>query len=296
MSLGIKIPRNALSAGREAFKNNPNGGENVSLEPGEYMGLIKAIKGVETQKGPQIVCDITVGGEDVDSSVKGGTVSLWFSFEEERVVFLFKFLALLGYSDKLDDLSTADLEEIADEVPGRNIVVKFRATEKDGFTNIRLKKVMEDLTPEDIGLEENSAKKKKSKKTDDDDADETPKKKKAVEDDDGDEPPKKKKKVEDDDEDETPKKKKKSSDDGDDDDADEKPKKKSKKTDDDDDAEKVSGDDDNIEVKVGLKANATIKGEDRVVKVTKLLPDEEKIIVQDLETEEKFKITPDRLF
>jgi hypothetical protein len=278
MGLGIKIPRNALSAGREAFQNNPNGGDNVALDPGEYLGLIKGIKGVETAKGPQIVCDISVGGEDVDSSVKGGTVSLWFSFEEDRVVFLFKFLALLGYQDKIEDLDAATLDEIANELPGRNIIVKFRATEKDGYTNLRLKKVMEDLTPEEIGLEENATKKGKGKA-----------KAKADADEDEDEPaPKAKAKA-----------KVKASDDDDDEDetAEEKPKAKGKekaKAGADED-ETVDDEDDTVEVKVGLITNATIKGEERSVKVKKILAEEGKIIVQDLESDEKFKISPDRL-
>ena len=281
MGLGIKIPRNALSAGREAFQNNPNGGDNVALDPGEYLGLIKGIKGVETAKGPQIVCDISVGGEDVDSSVKGGTVSLWFSFEEDRVVFLFKFLALLGYQDKIEELDPGSLDEIANELPGRNIIVKFRATEKDGYTNLRLKKVMEDLTPEEIGLEENAPKKGKGKA-----------KAKADADEDEDEPlPKvkgkekaKAKASDDDDEDETVEEKPKA-----------KGKEKAKAKKDDDEDETVDDEDDTVEVKVGLIANATIKGEERSVKVTKILTEEGKIIVQDLESDEKFKISPDRL-
>jgi hypothetical protein len=263
MGLGIKIPRNALSAGREAFQNNPNGGDNVQLDPGEYLGLIKGIKGVETAKGAQIVCDIAVGGEDVDSSIKGGTVSLWFSFEEERVVFLFKFLALLGYQDKIEDLEASDLDEIAAELPGRNVIVKFRATEKDGYTNIRLKKVMEDLTPDEIGLEENSVKKGKGKAKAKDEDETT-----------------------DEDEDE-PKAKAKAKGKG---------KAKAEAKDEDED-ETVSDDDadESVEVKVGLIAKATIKGEERSVKVTKILAEEEKIIVQDLESDAKFKISPDRL-
>jgi hypothetical protein len=275
MGLGIKIPRNALAQGREAFAANPSHGESVSLEPGEYFGLIAKLKAVDTKKGPQLVADITVGENENSPEAKGGSVSLWFCFEPERIIYLFRFLKSLGYGDRLEDLDEDSLSEIAKEIPGKNLVVKFRATESEGgHINIRLKKVMDEMTPDEIGLEENATKPTKGK------GKPTPGKKAPKE-----EEPEPEAEVgglghvrvvgaevlEDDQR----------------------------------FVLALAGDghaglgggfaDEEIIVKVGLVCKTKIKGKLQEIKVLKLLPEEDKVIAQVLATEEQFKIKRENL-
>ena len=275
MGLGIKIPRNALAAGREAFAANPGHGENVTLEPGEYLGLLAKLKAVDTKKGPQLVADITVGENENSPEAKGGSVSFWFSFDEERIVYLFRFLKSLGYGDRLEDLDEDALAEIAEEIPGKNIVLRFRSND-EGF--IRLKKVMDGMTAEEIGLEENATKptKGKGKPAPAKPAPAPGKKAPAKADDEADDEAEP---VE-----ETPEPKKAA------------PAKGKGKTPakDEDEAEPVE-EDETIVLKVGLVCKAKIKGEDQEVKILKLFEDEGKVNVQILETGEKFKVKVENL-
>jgi hypothetical protein len=273
MGLGIKIPRNALAAGRDAYAQNPTHGENVTLEPGEYLGLLAKLKAVDTKKGPQLVADITVGENENNPEAKGGSVSLWFSFEEERIVHLFRFLKSLGYGDRLEDLDEDALSEIAEEIPGKNIVLKFRSND-EGF--IRLKKAMDGMTAEEIGLEENAAKPTKGKgKPAPAKAAPTPGKKAPAKADDDAEPV-----------DDTPAPKK---------DAPAKGKGKTPAKDEDEAEPADAEEDETIVLKVGLVCKAKIKGEDQEVKILKLLEDEGKVIAQILETGEKFKVKAENL-
>ena len=272
MGLGIRIPRNALAAGRDAYAQNPAHGENVTLEPGEYLGLLAKLKAVDTKKGPQLVADIVVGENENNPEAKGGSVSLWFSFEEERIVHLFRFLKSLGYGDRLEDLDEDALAEIAEEIPGKNIVLRFRSND-EGF--IRLKKVMDGMTAEEIGLEENATKPTKGKGKPAP-AKPTPGKKAPAKDESEEAEP-----VE-----ETPEPKKAA------------PAKGKGKTPakDEDEAEPADAEEDEtIVLKVGLVCKAKIKGEDQEVKILKLLEDEGKVIAQILETGEKFKVKAENL-
>jgi hypothetical protein len=147
--LGIKIPRNALAKAAKEYAENPNAGQDAQLEPGTYLGVIKAMRGVETTKGPQIVMDVIVGG-DCDESVKGGKVTLWYSLEEDRIIHLFRSLTNLGYD--VDDLDEAKLTAIATEIKEASHVVRLKATtSKDGeYVNVRINKVMTDMDASEV--------------------------------------------------------------------------------------------------------------------------------------------------
>lgn len=149
MSLGIKIPRNALAKAAKEYAENPNAGQDAQLEPGSYLGVIKGMRGVETSKGPQLVMDVIVGG-DCDPAVKGGKVTIWFSFDEDRVVHLLRQLTNLGYD--VDDLDEKKLTVIAKEIKEAKHVVRLKAsTSKDGdYVNVRINKVMTDMDADEV--------------------------------------------------------------------------------------------------------------------------------------------------
>jgi len=163
--VGIKIPRNALAAGRKAYQDDPNGSENLELPPGSYIGAIVDARGVDTKNGPQLVLDVKIGGEDCDSEYLGGKVGIWFSFDEERVVHLFRLFSKLGY--EVEDLDDDLLKEITSDIKANKPVVSVRANSK-GFCNI--KSYLEDESYEDLGFSDGKkSKKKKSKKDDSED-------------------------------------------------------------------------------------------------------------------------------
>lgn len=151
MGIGIKIPRNALTKGREEFRKGGSGG-NVELEPGTYLAAVVGLKGVETSKGPQLVINCIVGGDEVPDDQKGGNVALWHSFEESRVVYLFRDLSKLGYD--VTELDEKTLEEIAEDLAENKPVVRIRATQSGDYTNIRFRGLMESLSVEDLDIPE----------------------------------------------------------------------------------------------------------------------------------------------
>lgn len=164
MGIGIKIPRNALAKGREEFRKGDSGG-NVELAPGTYLAAVVGLKGVETSKGPQLVMDCLVGGDEVPDEQKGGRIALWYSFEESRVVYLFRDLSKLGYD--VAELDEKTLEEIAEDLAENTPVVRIRATQSGDYTNIRFRGLMESLSVEDLDIPEDKlpAVPKKSKKS-----------------------------------------------------------------------------------------------------------------------------------
>lgn len=146
MSLGIKIPKNALKAGQAEYKKNPKGSGNVDLERGVYVAAVDGLKGVETDNGPRLLLEVLVGG-DVDDDVKGGKTAVWWSFEEDRTVWLFRDLAKLGY--QVDSLDTETLEEIDKDLRKNHPVVKIKINAK-GFAN--LQGLVEDESAKSIGV------------------------------------------------------------------------------------------------------------------------------------------------
>ena len=162
MGLGIKIPKNAFAKGREKFKEGDDF-NNVELEPGVYVAAVVDGRGVDSKNGPQIVFDCKVGGE-CDESIRGGRTSLWFSFEENRVAFLFRFLALLGYD--VDDLDEKMLEEIIADVKENKPVIRLKASQSGDYVNVRATKRLEDMSFADLGIEDGKPSSKKGKKDD----------------------------------------------------------------------------------------------------------------------------------
>lgn len=279
MGLGIKIPRNALSKAVKDFKDNPNG-DNIELEPGTYLAVITGMKGVETQKGPQVVIECKIGG-DVDDAIKGGKVALWFSFDEDRVIHLLRFLAKLGYD--VDDLDVKMLEEHAEAIKDAKHVIRLKAAQsKDGeYVNVRMNKVMTDMSADEVLAGEGDA-------GEDDAEEETPKKKEKSK-------PKEDAEEEEDDEEEEEKPKKKSKKE-DDEEEEEEPAKKKKKDEDeeeDEEEEEEEKEEDKI-VKVGLKVKAKIKGELVKGVIVEVDHDEGKVVIKAADGK-KYRLSPDKL-
>lgn len=283
MGLGIKIPRNALAKAAKEFKDNPNG-ENVELEAGTYLAVIKGLKGVETQKGPQVIAECVVGG-DVDEKVKGGKVALWFSFDEDRVIHLLRFLAKLGYD--VDELDVARLEEIADEMKEANHVIRLKASaSKDGeHMNVRMDKVMTDMTADEVmggasasddtEAEEEEAKPKKKAKKEveaEEEVEEEEKPTKSV---------KKKAKPEPEEEEAE--------------EEEEKPAKKAKKEVVEEEEEEEVAEEENTVVKVGLKVKFKIKGEQHKGSIVSIDHEEGKVVVLSAVDKKKYRLSPDKL-
>jgi len=143
MALGIKVPKNVFTAGREKFAEGDDF-NNVELEPGRYTCILKKGRAVETSKGPQIVLDLEVAG---DSDKKGGKIGLFFALTEERVVWLFRVLTLLGY--EVTELDEAVLEEILNDIAKTTPVVRVTAKNSGEYTNYRIDKLLADLTAAD---------------------------------------------------------------------------------------------------------------------------------------------------
>lgn len=271
MALGIKIPRNALAKGKEAYQKDPNGSQNVDLEPGTYLGVVTGGRGVDTKNGAQLVFDIKVGGE-VDDSIKGGKVSIWFSFDEERVIHLFRFLNKLGFD--VSDLDEDTLESILDQIKEEPKVVRFKASEKDGYVNYRINKVMDDMSVEEVLGE--SAGSEESEESEE----EKPKKKDKKVKKDEEEGESAEEEAE---EEEKPKK------------SDKKAKKEEAEDEEAEEAEEEAAEEEEVVVKVGMKCKTKIKGEVVKVEVVAIDEDEGKVVVKSSKDGKKYRISPENL-
>ena len=149
MGLNIKIPKNALKEGRKKYKEGGNY-NNVELPKGTYIAAVTGGRGVETSNGPQIVLDLKVGG-DCDPEYHGGSVSCWFSLEENRIIFLFKTLAKLGYD--VDDLDEDTLEEILDELKENKPIVRLKAKKSGEYINLNIDKLLDDESYDELFAE-----------------------------------------------------------------------------------------------------------------------------------------------
>ncbi len=136
MGLGIKIPKSALTAGREKFAKGDDN-DNVELDPGKYIFQTSKVRGVDTKTGAQIVVDFQLLGEE-----KKGKIGIFYSLAEDRIVYLFRFLALLGYD--VAELDDAMLEEIVQDIETTKPVVRIKVSKKDDFTNYRVEKLIVD--------------------------------------------------------------------------------------------------------------------------------------------------------
>lgn len=303
MSLGIKIPRNALTKASKEYAENPNAGQDAQLEPGSYLGVIKGMRGVETSKGPQLVMDMVIGG-DCDESVKGGKVTIWFSFEEDRIVHLLRQLTNLGYD--VDELDEKKLTVIAKEIKDAKHVVRLKAsTSKDGeYVNVRINKVMTDMDADEVLGGAGSADDTEGSAADEDatPAKKTTKKSKKepepeedaaeAEEEEEEKPAKKKAKApveeieeEEEAEEEKPKTKTKA-------------KAKKPAEEEEEDAEAVEDEpeeDAATELKVGAKCSMKVKGVTHKVVVVSIEHDEGKAIVKSSTDGKKYKVDPEKL-
>ena len=147
MKLGFKIPKNALKAG--AKKLTEGYGENIELEPGKYTGAVVDGRGVKSANGDQIVFDVKMGGDDLDASQQGGNVALWFSLEENRIIFLLKFLVMLGFEID-DDMDQSVIEEAIEEIKAQRPVIRLTAKQNGEHLNINADRLMDDLSYDDL--------------------------------------------------------------------------------------------------------------------------------------------------
>lgn len=141
--LGIKIPKNVFSAGNTAYAE---GGDfnNIDLEPGKYTCILLKGKAIEIKGVPKIVFDLEVAG---DSEQAGGKCSIFFSLEEERVVYLNRMLAAIGY-EHATDLDEDKLADFLDELEAEPKVVSVSAKKAGDYVNIFVNKLL-DMTVEE---------------------------------------------------------------------------------------------------------------------------------------------------
>ncbi len=137
--LGIKIPKGAFKKGQESYKSGDP--DNVELEPGRYTAIVTGGRGVETKNGPQIVLDIKV-------PEAGGKVGQFYSLEEDRIRWLFKDLSKLGY--EVDTMDEAMLAEILADIKKNKPVVRLSAKQAGEYVNVRIDKLLEDLTAAEV--------------------------------------------------------------------------------------------------------------------------------------------------
>lgn len=137
--LGIKVPKGAFKKGQESYKQGDP--DNIELDPGRYTAIVIGGRGVETKNGPQIVLDIKV-------PEAGGKVGLFYSLEEERIRWLFKDLAKLGYD--VDSLDETMLTEILGDLKKNKPVVRISAKQAGEYVNTRIDKLLEDLTAAEV--------------------------------------------------------------------------------------------------------------------------------------------------
>src|SRR6185369_9369905 len=141
MGLGIKIPKGVFAASKEKLAEF---GDNVELPPARYTCILVKGRAVSTDKGPQIVFDLKVAG---DSEYAGKKFAIFFALTEDRVVYLFRALTLLGYD--VDNLDEAVLEEILNDIASNTPVVRVTSKHTGEYTNYRIDKLLEELSAAD---------------------------------------------------------------------------------------------------------------------------------------------------
>jgi hypothetical protein len=144
MGLGIRIPKNVFSKGQEAFKEGDDF-NNVDLDPGKHVCILLKGRAVDTKNGPQIVLDFKVAGE---SEQAGGRVSKFYGLTEEQAVWLFRDLAKLGY--EVDELDEAQLEEILEDISKTTPVVRLTAKKAGDYVNLFIDKLLDDVSASEV--------------------------------------------------------------------------------------------------------------------------------------------------
>jgi hypothetical protein len=148
--LNVKINKAALATAKEQHANGDDF-SNITLEPGRYNGWVKALRAVDTKNGKQIVIDIQVP-EANDG--RGGKIALFYSLEEDRLVWLLRVLTTLGYDVEAFDGDM--LDEIAEDLEKNNPVVRIKASVKGDNTNYRVEQLLEGQTKADISTNSES--------------------------------------------------------------------------------------------------------------------------------------------
>lgn len=148
MALGIKIPKGAFEQGKKAYKEGSSFPDDVELTPGRHVAILKKLRGVNTANGPKMVMDFKAAGE---SEQAGGRFSIFYGVDADKIQYLFKDLAKLGYD--VDDLDEKQLAAIAEQIEEAQHVVRVTAKQKGEYINVYLDKLLEDLTAAEVDVE-----------------------------------------------------------------------------------------------------------------------------------------------
>lgn len=145
--LQLKINSKAFATAKEKLAEY---GEDVRLEPGRYEGQIVDVRAPKAN----LVC------LDIKEKDTGGRVTIMFSTEEERLVYLLQTLSKFGLQPSDGDEIVQALEELKSAKPE----IMFSVKEKDGYSNIRIEKMTgeggdESAVDEDAGKKTAGAKK-----------------------------------------------------------------------------------------------------------------------------------------
>lgn len=124
--LAVKINNKAFATAKAKQEEY---GEGVTLDPGRYNG---SIIDVRTPKDNLIAIDIK-------EEESGGRVTIMYSTEEERLVWLLKDLKKFGLEPSDGPELNEALEALKDGKPG----IVFSVKEKDGYSNIKIEKAVE---------------------------------------------------------------------------------------------------------------------------------------------------------
>jgi hypothetical protein len=111
-----------------------------------------------------------------DSDEKGAVCTTWLSLEEDRMVWLVRTLASMGFdTDSMgEDATEEDLQAVFDGLVENNTVCACKVREKDGYTNLYINSVVDvdsdDLVDPEEVLKGQGGGSKKAEKADEDDA------------------------------------------------------------------------------------------------------------------------------
>ncbi len=162
--LGIKIPKGAFKRGKESYASGDDFTD-LELEANQrYTGIVVSGRGVSTAKGDQIVLDIQV------PEVGPGKKGLFYSFEEDRIQYLFKDLHKILPEVDIDALEEDDLGEVLAMIKKEKPVVRLSTKQSGDYVNVRIDKLLPDLSAAEVIEEANSG----STKEESDESEEEP--------------------------------------------------------------------------------------------------------------------------
>lgn len=116
-------------------------GEAVPVEAGAYnMQFFHAEIGDFGDARKVMMCfSVLDEGDD-----RGKVCKCWEGLDEDRLVWLIRMLMSMGVDvDDVECETEDDLQEIFDKLAADNTVVSVKVTQKDGWTNMRVKKVVD---------------------------------------------------------------------------------------------------------------------------------------------------------